>query len=73
VSDNVIKTLVNLRDESAAALDRLVRWKALGGELDSYPDGLTIEDMIRREDQAVKRLNKAIETLQAASSKPVGR
>jgi hypothetical protein len=46
-------------------LDRLERWKELGGSLQNYPEGETIDDFIRREQLAVDNLQRTISVLKA--------
>lgn len=53
------KMLKNHREH----LDKLQRWKQAGGALQSYPEGETLDDFIKREETAISNIERAIEQL----------
>lgn len=64
MSNEMIVHFENMLSSHEKHLAKLKRWKDLGGTLQNYPEGETIEDFISREETAIENLQRAIRYLQ---------
>jgi len=49
--------------EHVEHLNRLKRWRKMGGMLQNYPEGETLADFITREEAAIEKIKQAIQIL----------
>lgn len=63
MSNDLADLFGRMKDDHEKHRDRLAIWKGAGGQLENFPEGQTIDDMIEREQRAVENLERAIEQL----------
>jgi len=64
----ILPILESMKTSHAAHLDRLIAYKAAGGQLDGDPNHETIDDLINREKLAVSRYATSIEHLRKVTA-----